>query len=50
MKTELLYQALETEIGGQAVYKAAITCANDDEQTAIGAARAKNARKDMLDE
>ncbi len=25
--TELLYQALETEIGGQAVYEAALTCA-----------------------
>ena len=29
--TELLYQALETEIGGQAVYKAAIKCAGNDE-------------------
>ena len=29
--TELLYQALETEIGGQAVYDAALACAvNDD--------------------
>jgi hypothetical protein len=28
---ELLYQALETEIGGQAVYKAAIGCAVNDE-------------------
>jgi hypothetical protein len=28
---ELLYQALETEIGGQAVYKAAIQCAANDE-------------------
>lgn len=28
---ELLYQALETEIGGQAVYKAAIRCAGSDE-------------------
>jgi rubrerythrin len=28
---ELLYQALETEIGGQAVYKAAIECAGNDE-------------------
>ena len=27
--TELLYQALETEIGGQAVYKAAIRCAQN---------------------
>ncbi len=28
---ELLYQALETEIGGQAVYKAAIQCVANDE-------------------
>lgn len=28
---ELLYQALETEIGGQAVYKAAIACAENPE-------------------
>lgn len=28
---ELLYQALETEIGGQSVYKAAIECAGNDE-------------------
>ena len=27
---ELLYQALETEIGGQKVYETAITCAQDD--------------------
>jgi len=30
MLRELLYQALETEIGGQKVYEAAITCAQDD--------------------
>lgn len=29
--TELLYQALETEIGGQAVYKAAIGCAQNED-------------------
>lgn len=29
--TELLYQALETEIGGQQVYEAAIRCAQNDE-------------------
>jgi rubrerythrin len=29
--TELLYQALETEIGGQDIYKAAIRCAANDE-------------------
>lgn len=28
---ELLYQALETEIGGQDIYKTAIRCANNDE-------------------
>lgn len=26
---ELLYQALETELGGEQVYKAAISCANN---------------------
>lgn len=30
MLRELLYQALETEIGGQKVYEAAITCTQDD--------------------
>ena len=35
--TELLYQALETEIGGQTVYEAAIACAvNDDLQEEWG--------------
>lgn len=29
--TELLYQALETEIGGQAIYKQAIECAQEEE-------------------
>jgi rubrerythrin len=29
--TELLYQALETEMGGQKIYKSAIQCADNDE-------------------
>jgi hypothetical protein len=47
---ERLYQALETEQGGMAMYRTALRCVQRDEFRTewIGAARAKMARKGML--
>ena len=54
---DLLWQALETEMGGIQVYTAALECVQNDElrreweegvKTAIGAARAQQARTEML--
>ena len=42
--TELMYQALETEIGGQVIYKAAIKCAQNASSRKSGRSTSRRRR------